>query len=47
MVAGLERMGVRLDRVPDGTFYAWGNVGGLPPPLNDGMRFFRAALDGR
>ena len=45
MVSGLERMGVRLDRVPDGTFYAWGNVGFLPPPLNDGMRFFRAALE--
>jgi aspartate/methionine/tyrosine aminotransferase len=45
MVAGLERLGVRLDRVPDGTFYAWGNVGQLPPPLDDGMRFFRAALD--
>jgi aspartate/methionine/tyrosine aminotransferase len=45
MVSGLERIGVRLDRVPDGTFYAWGNVGYLPEPLNDGMRFFRAALD--
>jgi aspartate/methionine/tyrosine aminotransferase len=45
MISDLERMGVRLDRVPDGTFYCWGNVAHLPPPLNDGMRFFRAALD--
>jgi N-succinyldiaminopimelate aminotransferase len=44
MVSELERLGVRFDRVPDGTFYAWGNVSELPPPLNDGMGFFRAAL---
>jgi N-succinyldiaminopimelate aminotransferase len=44
MVSELERLGVRFDRVPDGTFYAWGKVSELPPPLNDGMGFFRAAL---
>jgi aspartate/methionine/tyrosine aminotransferase len=38
-------LGVRFDRVPDGTFYAWGNVAGLPAPLSDGMGFFRAALE--
>ena len=47
MLAGLERLGVRFDRVPDGTFYCWGNVADLPPPLNDGMGFFRAALSTR
>jgi aspartate/methionine/tyrosine aminotransferase len=41
----LERMGIRTDRAPDGTFYVWGNLAGLPPPLNDGMSFFRAALE--
>ncbi len=41
----LERLGIRTDRAPDGTFYVWGNVAGLPPPLNDGMGFFRAALE--
>jgi aspartate/methionine/tyrosine aminotransferase len=45
MLSRLERIGIRTDRAPDGTFYVWGNVGGLPPPLNDGMGFFRAALD--
>ncbi len=40
----LERIGVRFDRVPDGTFYAWGNVAALPDGMNDGMSFFRAAL---
>lgn len=41
----LERLGIRTDRAPDGTFYVWGNLAGLPPPLNDGMSFFRAALE--
>lgn len=45
IVSELERIGVRFDRVPDGTFYAWGNVSELPPPLDDGMGFFRAALE--
>ncbi len=44
MLSRLERMGVRFDRHPEGTFYAWGNLANLPPPLNDGMAFFRAAL---
>ncbi|MEW5743362.1 MAG: pyridoxal phosphate-dependent aminotransferase [Myxococcota bacterium] len=44
LLAGLMKLGVRADRVPDGTFYVWGNVGHLPPPLNDGMGFFKAAL---
>jgi aspartate/methionine/tyrosine aminotransferase len=44
MLSRLERMGVRFDRVPDGTFYAWGNVASLPAPLNDGMGLFRAGL---
>lgn len=45
MISGLEKLGVKFDRVPDGTFYGWGNVASLPAPLNDGMGFFRAALD--
>ncbi len=45
MLSRLERLGVRFDRIPDGTFYAWGNVGALPAPLNEGMGFFRAALE--
>jgi aspartate/methionine/tyrosine aminotransferase len=44
MLSRLERLGVRFDRIPDGTFYAWGNVSGLPAPLNDGMGLFRAGL---
>jgi N-succinyldiaminopimelate aminotransferase len=45
MLSRLAAMGIRTDRAPDGTFYVWGNVGGLPPPLSDGMGFFRAALE--
>lgn len=40
----LQRMGIRVERPPDGTFYLWGDVSGLPAPLDDGMGFFRAAL---
>ena len=45
ILSRLERIGIRADRAPDGTFYLWGNLASLPPPLNDGMGFFRAALD--
>jgi aspartate/methionine/tyrosine aminotransferase len=45
MMSELERVGVRFDRVPDGTFYCWGNVAALPSPFNEGMGFFRAALE--
>jgi aspartate/methionine/tyrosine aminotransferase len=45
LLVRLERLGIRTDRAPEGTFYVWGNVSGLPAPLNDGMAFFRAALE--
>src|SRR5438477_175937 len=45
MLSRLDRLGIGADRAPDGTFYVWGNLASLPPPLNDGMTFFRAALD--
>jgi N-succinyldiaminopimelate aminotransferase len=45
MIQKLERMGIRADRAPDGTFYVWGNLSALPQPLSDGMGFFRAALE--
>jgi N-succinyldiaminopimelate aminotransferase len=45
LLSQLERLGVRIDRAPEGTFYVWGSVERLPPPLSDGMGFFRAALD--
>ena len=42
---GLRRAGVRFDLEPEGTFYCWGDISALPPALNDGMSFFRAALE--
>ena len=45
MLTGLARLGIETDRAPDGTFYVWGRSTSLPAPLNDGMGFFRAALD--
>jgi N-succinyldiaminopimelate aminotransferase len=45
MLSRLERIGVRFDRVPDGTFYGWGDVSALPEGMNDGMSFFRTALE--
>jgi aspartate/methionine/tyrosine aminotransferase len=45
LLAGLTRLGIGVDAPPDGTFYIWGKVGTLPPPFDDGMGFFRAALE--
>jgi aspartate/methionine/tyrosine aminotransferase len=41
----LARIGVRCDLPPEGTFYVWGRLDELPPPLNDGLGLFRAGLD--
>lgn len=44
----LERaaaIGLRVDRSPAGTFYAFVSLHDLPPSLADGMAFFRAALE--
>jgi aspartate/methionine/tyrosine aminotransferase len=45
LLSQLERLGVRIDRAPEGTFYVWGRVDHLPPPYSDGMGLFRAALE--
>ncbi len=41
---GLEAAGMRLDLDPDGTFYCWADVSGLPEGMNDGMGFFKALV---
>ncbi len=38
-------IGLVLDAEPAGTFYAWVSLEQLPPPLNEGMTFFRRALE--
>ena len=45
LLDGLRALGVRFEREPDGTFYAWGNLEQLPPPLDTGEGLFRAALE--
>jgi aspartate/methionine/tyrosine aminotransferase len=45
MVERLEKIGVRFARRPESTFYGWGTLEHLPPPLDDAMTFFRAALE--
>jgi aspartate/methionine/tyrosine aminotransferase len=39
LVAATRRLGMTIDREPDGTFYVWARL-----PDTDGMSFFRAAL---
>jgi len=43
----LRRMGIVVEAEPAGAFYVWANLSKLPPPLNDGMRFFREGLKER
>lgn len=45
MIDGLRHIGVRFEREPEGTFYAWGDVSALPEGLDTGDRLFRAALE--
>jgi len=45
MLSGLERLGIRIGPRARRDVLCLGRVEGLPPPLNDGMGFFRAALE--
>jgi len=45
LLNGLRDLGFIVDLPPEGTFYVWASTEHLPPPLRDGMAFFRAALD--
>jgi hypothetical protein len=45
LVDGLKAAGMRLDLEPEGTFYVWADLAALPEPLNDGMGFFKAAME--
>ncbi|HVR29743.1 MAG TPA: pyridoxal phosphate-dependent aminotransferase [Thermoanaerobaculia bacterium] len=47
MLGRLRELGVEIDVEPQGAFYVWGGLRGLPPPLDDGMRFFEAGLEER
>jgi aspartate/methionine/tyrosine aminotransferase len=45
LLEGLKVAGMRFDLEPQGTFYCWADVSGLPAGLNDGMSLFRALLE--
>jgi aspartate/methionine/tyrosine aminotransferase len=45
LLEGLRALGVRVNPAPEGTFYVWGDLSGLPAPLSEGMALFRAALE--
>jgi hypothetical protein len=45
MVRRLKEMGVTFAREPESTFYCWASLENLPAPFNDGMSFFRRALE--
>jgi aspartate/methionine/tyrosine aminotransferase len=40
----LKKMNIGVDAAPAGAFYVWANLAKLPPPLDDGMNFFRECL---
>ena len=47
MMRELRKIGVKIDRIPEGTFYVWGSVENLPASISDGHAFFRKALEHR
>ena len=44
VLARLKKLKIGVDAVPAGAFYVWANLAKLPPPLDDGMNFFRECL---
>lgn len=45
MLDRVRRLGMIVDREPDGTFYVFASLSQLPESLSDGMAFYRAALE--
>ncbi|PIQ76949.1 pyridoxal phosphate-dependent aminotransferase [Candidatus Peregrinibacteria bacterium CG10_big_fil_rev_8_21_14_0_10_49_24] len=41
----LAALNIDVAHPPQGSFYCWANLGRLPEPLRDGMRFFEAGLE--
>jgi N-succinyldiaminopimelate aminotransferase len=44
LISRIRQMGLKLEHEPQGTFYLFADVSGLPEPVRDGMSFFKAAL---
>jgi hypothetical protein len=44
LLSRLKKLGISADAAPAGAFYIWANLAKLPPPLDDGLNFFRECL---
>jgi aspartate/methionine/tyrosine aminotransferase len=44
LLSRLKKLNISADAAPAGAFYVWANLARLPPPLDDGMNFFRECL---
>ena len=44
LLSRLKKLHITADAAPAGAFYVWANLAKLPPPLDDGMNFFRECL---
>jgi aspartate/methionine/tyrosine aminotransferase len=44
VLSRLKKLGITADAAPSGAFYVWANLSKLPPPLDEGMNFFRECL---
>ncbi|HZF02299.1 MAG TPA: pyridoxal phosphate-dependent aminotransferase [Methylomirabilota bacterium] len=44
LLSRLKKLNITADAPPAGAFYVWANLAKLPPPLDDGMNFFRECL---
>ncbi len=43
-LSALKAMGIGVVSEPQGSFYVWADLSGLPEPIQDGMAFFEAGL---
>jgi aspartate/methionine/tyrosine aminotransferase len=44
LLSRMKKLNISADAKPSGAFYVWANLAKLPPPLDDGMNFFRECL---
>jgi len=44
LLSRLKKLNIGADAKPSGAFYVWASLAKLPPPLDDGMNFFREGL---
>ena len=45
MLRRIKEMGLKLEAIPQGSFYCFASLDGLPEQINDGMKFFKTMLE--